>query len=85
MGRRDREAPEGQPQVVVGVSFTGLFKCEESSCGRLFIQTRDYLFPEDPEKDKPSVLKCPQGHYNIKFIQSIDKTPLTVPMPDATE
>jgi hypothetical protein len=83
VGRND------QPQevMVVGVSFIGLFKCEDDDCGKLFIKSIDYYFPipNAPDDQQPAAevaITCPNGHEKVKFIQSIEKTQLTALIDD---
>ena len=77
-----------QPQeVMIGVSFVGLFKCEDDDCGMLFIKSVDYYFqvPGVREDEQPPVavpIGCPKGHGKVKFIQSIEKIPLTAAVDD---
>ena len=83
MGRPNDQPPE----VMIGVSFVGLFKCEEDDCGKLFIKSVDYYFqmPGVKEEEQPPAevpIQCPDGHDKVKFIQSIEKTPLTAAMDD---
>jgi hypothetical protein len=47
----------------------------------------DYLFqiPGAKDTDQPPAevaIKCPAGHEKVKFIQSIEKTPLTAAVDD---
>lgn len=79
MARHQEDAAE----VMVGLVFIGLFKCEEEECGQLFIKSIDYLFqiPGAAQNEQPPIavgIECPEGHKKVKFIQSLDKTPLTV-------
>lgn len=75
--------PRNEPQeVMIGVSLVGLFKCEEEDCGQLFTRSVDHFFPIPgaPANEQPPeavVIKCPAGHKKVKFIQSVEKIPLT--------
>ena len=74
---------QGGEQVMIGVSFTGLVKCEDENCGLLFIKETSYLFQipgAEPKDQPPQTVKitCPEKHTKVKFIQSIEKTPITV-------
>jgi hypothetical protein len=72
---------------MIGVSFIGLFKCEDDDCGKLFIKSIDYYFPmpgapDDQQPPAEVAITCPGGHEKVKFIQSIEKTPLTAALDD---
>lgn len=61
-----------EDDIPVGVTLLALYKCEEPTCGALFIRAVDCRY----DSNEVVCIECPHGHRAVKFIQTVERAAL---------